>query len=197
MRDLRTISSLQQVMIYKGSNHAIKRLQLELSGYFFTIVHRPGKMMEDANYLSRLNADSTIDPLLKDYITKAATLHKDSEPPSGEINKDNTPGRKKKKQKLNPNISPSTNYANILWDEEVIPEHINTLEKNNQTMTLQTEFQNVPISHEISKLKYKTKTSNNHECLETAISLKYHSWGLLNPKFGHWIDVIKTKSIPY
>jgi len=41
-------------MTYKGNNHAVKRLQLELSDYWFTIAHRNKDMLEDANYMSRL-----------------------------------------------------------------------------------------------------------------------------------------------
>jgi hypothetical protein len=44
------------------------RLQLELLAYWFTIAVRPGKMLEDANYFSRLGKDVHIDPLLKDYL---------------------------------------------------------------------------------------------------------------------------------
>jgi hypothetical protein len=39
-------------MDYKGHNHAVQRLQLEMLGYTFTIAKRPGAMLEDANYFS-------------------------------------------------------------------------------------------------------------------------------------------------
>ena len=187
------------IMTYNGSNHAIKRLQLELSGYFFTIVHRPGRMMEDANYLSRLNANSTINPLLKDYINQSSSLLKESTPPEGEITKDNTPGRKKKKQRTSSaeitDDKVQINYANIIWDNDTIPEF--NYEQSTSTFLINQGIQNTPISHKISASKYKKSTAYNHECLQTAIALKHHSWCLINPKFGHWIDLTHTKSIPY
>ena len=52
---------------YNGDNHSIQRLQLDMCGYFFTIAKRPGHMLEDANYFSRLGQDHHFDPLLKIY----------------------------------------------------------------------------------------------------------------------------------
>jgi hypothetical protein len=46
--------ALLWLLDYKGHNRAVKRLQLELLVNWFTIVNRPGKMLEDANYFSRL-----------------------------------------------------------------------------------------------------------------------------------------------
>lgn len=40
------------LMSYEGNNHAVKRLQFELLGFWFTIVNRPGGMLADANYFS-------------------------------------------------------------------------------------------------------------------------------------------------
>ena len=39
-------------MSYKGTNDPVRRLQLEMQGYFFTIAHRTRDMLEDANYMS-------------------------------------------------------------------------------------------------------------------------------------------------
>jgi hypothetical protein len=101
------------IMNYNGHNHAVKRLQLELIGYYFTICHRPGRMMEDANYLSRLNQDTSIDPLLKDYLSFARQVYSDNVPANGNLNHENMPGRRKRK--LNPvNDNTSTiNFANL------------------------------------------------------------------------------------
>jgi hypothetical protein len=57
------------LMNYKERNHAIKRLQLEMAGYWFTITHRSGTMLANADYFSRLGADIHIDPLLVDHIS--------------------------------------------------------------------------------------------------------------------------------
>jgi hypothetical protein len=83
-------------MTYKGMNHTIIRLQLELTGYWFTVANRPGRMLEDANYFSRIGANIHIDPLLKDYLSFARQLYTQHTPSQGEINQDSMPGRWKK-----------------------------------------------------------------------------------------------------
>jgi hypothetical protein len=54
------------LMNYKGHHHAVGRLQLEMLGYWFSIANPPGRMLEDADYFSRLGQDIHIGPLLKD-----------------------------------------------------------------------------------------------------------------------------------
>jgi hypothetical protein len=41
------------LMKYRGHNHAVIRLQLELLGYWFTIAPRTGNLMANADYFSR------------------------------------------------------------------------------------------------------------------------------------------------
>jgi hypothetical protein len=60
-------ASINWLMNYKGHNHAVIRLQLEILSYWFTIAVRSGYMMEDTNFFSCLGEDLHIDPLLKDY----------------------------------------------------------------------------------------------------------------------------------
>ena len=60
-------AALIWLMSYTGQNHAVRRLQLEMHGYDFTIVHRPERMLKDANYLSRVGEDGVMDPLLSSY----------------------------------------------------------------------------------------------------------------------------------
>ena len=83
-------------MSYDGHNHAVRRLQLEMTGYWFTIVNRPGHMLEDANYFSRLNDNKQIDPLLKGYLEYSRQLYSKNMPDMDEITPDNMPGRRKK-----------------------------------------------------------------------------------------------------
>jgi hypothetical protein len=66
------------LMSYKGHNHAVIRLQLELLSYWFTIAVRPGRMLKDANFFSRLGQDLHIDPLLKDYLSFGRQLYTDN-----------------------------------------------------------------------------------------------------------------------
>jgi hypothetical protein len=62
------------LMNYKGHNHAVIRLQLELLGYWFTIVSRTGDLMEDADYFSRMGEDIHSDPLMSDYLSLQSIL---------------------------------------------------------------------------------------------------------------------------
>ena len=66
--------ALQWLMNYDGTNHAVRRLQLEMTGYSFTVVHRAGRMLEDANFFSRLADNTHIDPLIKDYLSFARQI---------------------------------------------------------------------------------------------------------------------------
>jgi hypothetical protein len=81
-------AAINWLMSYKGHNHAVIRLQLEL----LTIAVRPGKMLEDANYFSRLGEDVHIDPLLKDYLSFGRQLYTNNPTDKGEITPDNLPG---------------------------------------------------------------------------------------------------------
>ena len=69
---------------------------MDLQGFAFTIVHRGNKMLEDANYLSRISQDIHIDPLLADYEKSIQKLRGNRSSPSGSINKQNLPGRRTK-----------------------------------------------------------------------------------------------------
>eukprot|EP00957_Ditylum_brightwellii_P165563 12603961-Ditylum_brightwellii.AAC.1 len=64
---------------------------MELLNMFFTVVHRPGCMLEDANYLSRLGEDVHIDLLMKHYLEFARQMYTQNTPPKGDVNQDNLP----------------------------------------------------------------------------------------------------------
>jgi hypothetical protein len=78
-------AAIRWLMTYKGNNHAVICLQLELLAYWFTIAVRPGTMLEDANYYSRLGKDVHIDPLLKDYLSFGRQLYVDHPADKGEV----------------------------------------------------------------------------------------------------------------
>jgi hypothetical protein len=88
------------LMDNKGHNHAVRRLQLEMLGYAFTIVNRPGAMLEDANYFSRLGADIHVDPLLKDYLSIARQAYVENPPSAEPLGDQNMPGRRAKRRKM-------------------------------------------------------------------------------------------------
>jgi hypothetical protein len=91
--------ALMWLMDYKGHNHAVRRLQLEMLGYSFTIVNRTGAMLEDANYFSRLGEDIHVDPLLKDYLSIARQAYITNPPSAEPLGDQNMPGRKSKRIK--------------------------------------------------------------------------------------------------
>eukprot|EP00957_Ditylum_brightwellii_P141881 10809066-Ditylum_brightwellii.AAC.1 len=103
--------ALKWIMSYKGNNHAVVRLQMELLNMFFTVVHRTGGMLEDANYLLRLGEDVHIGPLMKHYLEFARQMYRKNTPPTGEVNQDNLPGRRKKKQRIEQESLTSINLA--------------------------------------------------------------------------------------
>eukprot|EP00957_Ditylum_brightwellii_P157957 12023518-Ditylum_brightwellii.AAC.1 len=74
------------------------RLQLDILNMFFTLVYRPGTMLEDANFLSRLGEDTHIDPLLKDYMDFARQIYVQHSPDKGKIMSDNLPGQYKRQK---------------------------------------------------------------------------------------------------
>ena len=115
-------------MSYDGHyNHAVRRLQLEMTGYWFTIVNRPDHMLEDANYFSRLNTNQHIDPLLKGYLEYARKLYTNNTPDTNEITPDNMPGRRKKRtgQEISPEQTSPCALAQIDFSNSPIDISIN------------------------------------------------------------------------
>jgi hypothetical protein len=120
-------AAINWLMSYKGNNHAVVRLQMELLSYWFTITVRPGRMLEDANFFSRLGEDTHIDPLLKDYLSFGRQLYVDNPVDKGDVTEKNLPGRRRSKKSKIEETSPATiNLANIVFDnsdEDIIFEH--------------------------------------------------------------------------
>ena len=84
-------------MSYKGTNALVICLQLEMQGFFFTIAHLTHDMLEDANFMSYLAQDITLDLLMKDNLSFSRQLYKNHPPADGQVTKDNMPGRRKKR----------------------------------------------------------------------------------------------------
>ena len=68
---------------YDGDNNAIRRLQLELACYYYSINDRPGGMLADADFYPRRAQNIHIDPSMKDYIVYSRNLHNEVSPPTG------------------------------------------------------------------------------------------------------------------
>jgi hypothetical protein len=187
--------ALLWIMSYKGHNHAVKRLQLDLIGCYFTIWHRPGRMMEDANFLSCLNQDTSIDPLLHDYLSFSRQLYSENKPSDAELSYENMPGRRKKRtielSEQNADINfASLDFQSSSYHEIKIPEV-----HNHHILTMQ----NVPIQYSDDQpMQFKQpKQTYNHYCVASAAMLQFSSWCLVKPKFGHWLTTAKLNAIPF
>jgi hypothetical protein len=178
-------AAINWLMSYKGHNHAVIRLQLELLSYWFTIAIRPGRMMEDANYFSRLGEDLHIDPLLKDYLSFSRQIYTTHPADKGEITPDNLPGRRRTKKPKLDEYNPSTiNLANIVLDgdyDDVIFEHHLPTE-------LDPTLKQVPIVfHSTTEVQPKSEQQFAY-IGEIAQRLNSTSWMLYEPKFGHLLQ---------
>jgi hypothetical protein len=77
-------SGLQWIMSYEGTNPVVHQIQMELMPWWFTVVHRPGRMMVGEDYLSRLHLESEIhiDPILNQYMQISCQNRIDNPPVS-------------------------------------------------------------------------------------------------------------------
>ena len=74
--------AIKFILSYDGPSPVLLRLQMRLSCWDMDIVHRPGELMGDADYWSRLGVDLQYDPLLRDYINRVLSFKKDFPAPT-------------------------------------------------------------------------------------------------------------------
>eukprot|EP00956_Cyclotella_meneghiniana_P013317 scaffold19184_cov46-Cyclotella_meneghiniana.AAC.7 len=86
--------SLKFIMTYEGNNPVVLCIQMHLSLWAMDIVHRTRDFNVDA-YMSKLACNTQYDPLLKEYLMKAAALRHKYPPPDGEMKPENMPGYRK------------------------------------------------------------------------------------------------------
>ncbi len=193
--------ALMWLMDYKGTNHAVKRLQLEMNGYDFTIEHRPERMLEDANYMSRINQDKQIDPLLKDYVTMANELYSDHKPPTDEeVQPENMPGRRPVKKAKSIDTSQGimgeetqVNLALVdLSDSFTVIEEKKSEENNPLQSGLIEGIRNIPFKLESQSSIQSASDLPNKNHTELASQFKAFQWCIFEPKFGHFMDVAKS-----
>lgn len=173
---------------YEGNNHAVRRLQLEMLGYWFTIINRPGYMMADANFFSRLAENLHIDPLLKNYIEIARQMRSQYTPEEGNITSDNLPGRRKRKSETNDSAPPSTLFAQLEFKD------INTIEYNENTFS---PLQNIPVSFCTITNDIKHTQSYSSHIVATAARLTSYQWCLYNPKVGQFLQTCQQCHLPF
>jgi hypothetical protein len=181
-------SALLWIMTYKGNNHAVVRLQLELTGYWFTIANRPGRMLEDANYFSRLGEDTHIDPLLRDYLSFARQLYIKNPPGQGEITADNLPGARRKKPTIEAEHITTINLAHMPMpdDSEItydIPSH--------------RHLHNMPIVFLSNEAIQESSRKHFSYVTESAVALKASYWCLYEPQFGHFLQSATQLSLNF
>jgi hypothetical protein len=74
--------ALKFILLCDGRNPLILCLQMQFLCWDMIIKHRNNICLTDADYFSRLGANLCFDPLLKDYVQQAHTLHRRSPAPS-------------------------------------------------------------------------------------------------------------------
>ena len=169
-------NALVWLMSYKGNNAAIRRLMLEMTGYWFTIEHRPNKMMADPDYWSRLDSDHEVNPLMKDYILHFRDLWKDLPPAQGEINKSNSPGRRK---------SDATSAQ---------PESVSLATTSQQVF--HSVYINSPISY-IKDSENAISILNNSQIVQNQYTLTLFNWTVYGFGSGHFIHSSHVKKLPF
>jgi hypothetical protein len=178
---------------YKGHNHAVRRLQLEMAGYWFTIENRPGRMMEDANYFSRLGQDTHVDPLLNDYLSFARQLYEHNMPTQDPLGPNNMPGMRMKRQKTTDselNAATST-ILNVEWDYDVIDVTPELVDNDIRILS------NVPVI--INTVQHCQPASKHHfsYVTESAVALTKFRWCLSQPGHGHFIEASRMAAINF
>jgi hypothetical protein len=185
--------ALMWLMDYKGHNHAVRRLQLEMLGYAFTIVNRTGAMLEDANYFSRLGEDIHVDPLLKDYLSIARQAYIDNPPSTEPLGDQNMPGRRSKRTKMiQESLEPTAglDLAQVIWENE-------SIDVTPPSNKLSRKYANIPIQIcETGKLQEPSKKHFSY-ITETAVRLSTFKWCLSQPGHGHFIEASQSASIRF
>ena len=162
-------SALMWLIKYDGNNHAVKRLQLELLGYSFTIVHRSNKMLEDANYFSRVDCDIDMDPLLHSYIKLSHKMRDEFPPDPNELSANNMPGRRKVK----------TNICQI--------------DKFSTRQCI-----NMPVNIEaINEINSKPSHLYNAFLASAAMELRTHSWAVYNPRVCQFMQSVTENGVNF
>lgn len=100
------------LLTYEGTNAAVRRLQFEILGFWFTIHHRVEALNGNCDSVSQLGLDFEFNPVLLDYYRLAFDLKSKFPCVNGPIAPNNLPGYrhnlKKKREAAETNKTPST-----------------------------------------------------------------------------------------
>jgi hypothetical protein len=180
-------------MDYKGHHHAVRGLQLEMLGYWFSIANQPGRMLEDADYFSRLGQDIHIDPLLKDYLAFARQAYFDAPPSSDPINDQNMPGCRAKRTKMDDadREGAEINLAHVKWEDHRI-------DLTPPTNKDSRRYSNVLIIIcDTTKVQEILDRNFSYITETTLVRLSKFQCCLSQPGHGHFIEASRSLSIQF
>ena len=170
-------AAVQWLMTYKGHNHAVVRLQLEMLNLWFTIAVKPGQMLVGADYCSQMGEELHIDPLSTDYLKFARQNYLDFPLEEEELNVDNLLGYRKSRE--------------------------NQIE--NQFLTVKPSYKklvpgpvlNFPVIFLVDKSTARAKPNHFLYASEVAYSIQSIQWSLYQPWFEHFLQSAIETSTPF
>eukprot|EP00957_Ditylum_brightwellii_P098557 7507705-Ditylum_brightwellii.AAC.1 len=89
----------------------------------YKVVHRPSRMLQDADYFSKLGEDTSIDPLMKHYLEFARQMYSKNTPHNGVINQDNLLGQWQKWTRVEQKADPASINLTLIYipDNNIYP----------------------------------------------------------------------------
>jgi hypothetical protein len=171
---------IKWIMCYEGNNAPVNRLQMELMCWWFTVTHRPNRMLIDADYFSRLRKTLNFDPLLIQYMEVAHTVYNRNKPDadSPEVNPENMPNYKGKRSPPITNQEPAR--VNLLTNEI----------HNNTSIT------NIPIMFTVAEHTGSTRLHHTASA-SAAFSLINFNWAIYGFGSGHFHSTCLNRGIPF
>jgi hypothetical protein len=163
-------------MSYEGTNAPIMRLQMELMSWWFTVTHRPNRMLIDADFFSRIKKDLQFDPLLIQYMEVAHDIYKRNQPDasSPEVSPENMPNYKGKRS------TPVAVTVNLLTADT----------------SANTSVTNVPIMFATAEPMKPTKLHHSASAI-AAFSLTHFNWAIYGFGSGHFHSTCLDRGIPF
>jgi hypothetical protein len=169
---------IRWIMFYNGSNPVIKRIQLELMGWWMTIVHRPRRMNIAPDYFSKLGTEFHYDPLLNKY-QHIAEQNQQQHPPeaTGEIiNDQNLPNFRGTR------TTPSTAKQTATQSEPTACHIALAAHESPRNASIT----NIPISFGNDLKAIKSKSFHQSTCCTAAFQLLHQNWIVYGFSSGHF-----------
>jgi hypothetical protein len=173
---------IRWIMFYNGSNPVIKRIQLELMGWWMTIVHRPRRMNIAPDYFSKLGNEFHFDPLLNKY-QRIAAENQNHHPPEAtgtSINDQNLPNFRG--TRTTPSM-PQEAPAATLGQAPSASTHL-ALAAYESLDT--ASITNVPINFGSETEAIRIKSLHQSTCCNAAFQLLNQNWIVYGFNSGHF-----------